>query len=67
MRTVEDCLKDAWQALLKGDYAERDRQSDMATHIRNQQIRVKEGGPLWDDKESIVVDEAKISQKDGEN
>ena len=57
MRTVEDCLKDAWQALLKGDTDERDRQCKIAKHILNQQIRVKEGGPL-EPGEPIILGQA---------
>lgn len=45
MRTVEDCLKDGFAALLRGDTNERDRQVKMAEHIRAQQIRIKENGP----------------------
>ena len=28
--TTEDCMKAAWQAILKGDYAERDRLCERA-------------------------------------
>jgi hypothetical protein len=45
MRTVQDCLKDGFAALLKGDTKERDRQCAQAQHIMNQQVRVKENGP----------------------
>lgn len=46
MMTAEDCLKQAFQALLRGDTAERDRLCRLAEHIRAQQIRVQEGGQL---------------------
>ena len=45
MRTVQDCMRDAFAALLNGDTAERDRQCALAKHIINQEIRKKEGGP----------------------
>jgi len=38
-------MQDAFAALLKGDTSERDRQCDLANHILDQEIRVKEGGP----------------------
>jgi hypothetical protein len=45
MRTVEDCLRDGFQALLRGDTDERDRQCKMAVHIHDQEIRTREGAP----------------------
>ena len=30
MNTSEECMKGAWQAILRGDYAERDRLCDRA-------------------------------------
>jgi len=54
MKTAEDLLKDAWEALMRGDLKERDRLCDLATHIINQRIRVKEGGPLSASKDILL-------------
>ena len=45
MRTVKDCLRDGFTALLRGDTKERDEQMRLAKHIMGQDIRIKEGGP----------------------
>lgn len=54
MRTVEDCLRSAFSALLRDDMAERDRQCAMARHILKQSIRVCEGGSVMTEKEILV-------------
>ena len=44
----QDCLRQAWQCLLKNDLKGRDYWCARATGVRNMRIRVKEGGPPLD-------------------
>lgn len=44
MRTVESLLRDAFQALLRGDYAERDRLCGLAENLINARDRVERSG-----------------------
>jgi hypothetical protein len=46
MMSVEDCLKAAWQALLRGDLAERDRLCKLAENLMRMKDRHDAGGPV---------------------
>jgi hypothetical protein len=46
MLTVEDCMRRAFQALLRGDTAERDRMCALAKNLMNAVDRLAAGGPL---------------------
>jgi hypothetical protein len=46
MMTPEDCLRAAWQALLRGDTAERDRLCDLAHNVINAGERVHRTGDV---------------------
>lgn len=52
MMTVEDCMRAAWKALLRGDTAERDRLCDLAKNIMAVQDRLSKGYPAT---EAIVT------------
>lgn len=45
MKTVDDLMRDAFAALLRGDIAERDRLCAAATNLLNAERRMREGGP----------------------
>ena len=45
MMTAEACLKAAFQAILRGDYVERDRYCALAKNIMNVQDRLNRGYP----------------------
>lgn len=45
MMTVEDCLKKAFAALLRGDTAERDRYCDLAKNLMSVAERLEAGEP----------------------
>lgn len=45
MMTVDDCLRAAWRALLRGDTAERDRYCDLAKNVMAVQDRLGSGYP----------------------
>lgn len=49
MLTAEQCLRNAFAALLKGDVAARDRWCGLAQNIMNAQERTKDG-----DHEKII-------------
>jgi hypothetical protein len=57
MMSPDDCLKAAWNALLRGDLAERDRMCDLAKNLMNAGERVRSGGPIIEG-EAIRVGEA---------
>jgi hypothetical protein len=46
MMTIEDCLRAAFAALLRGDTAERDRYCRLAENLTHARDRVRAGGPL---------------------
>jgi hypothetical protein len=46
MLTADDCLRAAWQALLRGDAAERDRLCALAENLIKAGDRLAAGGPL---------------------
>jgi hypothetical protein len=52
MMTVEDCMKLAWQSLLKGDTAGRDRYCDLAKNLMAVRDRLDRGYP---NTEAIVT------------
>jgi hypothetical protein len=41
MMTAQDCLRAAWQALLRGDTAERDRLCGLANNVLNASERIQ--------------------------
>lgn len=53
MRTIEDCARAAFAALLRGDLAERDRQIALARNLLNAAERIKQSG----DYNKVVVGE----------
>jgi hypothetical protein len=46
MMTPEDCMRAAWQALLRGDTAERDRLCDLAGNLIRAAERIEQGGQI---------------------
>jgi len=48
MMTIEDCMRAAFQALLRGDLAERDRMCDLARNIINARDRIQKTGDASD-------------------
>jgi ketosteroid isomerase-like protein len=46
MMTADDCVRAAFQALLRGDTAERDRLCALAEDLMRRRDRLNAGGPL---------------------
>jgi hypothetical protein len=46
--TVEECLRAAWEALLRGDTAERDRLVRLAQNVMSAGERIKQSGDATD-------------------
>lgn len=46
MMTADDCIRAAFQALLRGDTAERDRLCALAKNIMLARERLEAGGPI---------------------
>lgn len=55
MMTVDDCMRAAWRALLRGNTAERDRMCALATNLTNARERLDRGYPST---EVVVAGEA---------
>ena len=53
---VEDCMRAAFQALLRGDTAERDRLCKLAENLMRAGDRVRAGGPLIEGEAIRVAD-----------
>lgn len=74
MMTVDDCMRAAWQALLKGDLAERDRwrtpiepatdaQAELAARVANDIRRWNRGSDRLEPGETYVVTEMDFERR----
>lgn len=66
MMTSDDCVRAAWQALLRGDLAERDRLCKLGEELIRRGDRVRSGGPLVEG-EAIRVRSAVLCLPDRSN
>ena len=57
--TIDDCMRAAWQALLRGDYAERDRFVAIARTLINARARFDSDGSLIDEGQAIKLRDVK--------